>query len=125
MNLLPFEITPVRVMAELARKARSRRLLFNYTQEELAERTGEISLRSFLEIAYVLDEMRRVNNLFEDRQAFSFFSAQTPNRQRARKRHTDGRAMEASGADMPASPGLEGEAGKDQGKDQGRGERDA
>lgn len=82
-----------------------------------------VSLKSFLEIAYVLDEMGRVNDLFEERQAFSFFSAQTPNRKRARKRRKEGSAMEASGADMPASPRLEGDAGNE-GKGEGRGEQD-
>lgn len=72
-------ITPESVLAELATKARARRLALQLTQEGLAtrsgvslgtlkkfERTGQISLRSLLKIALVLDALDEFRTLFSE-----------------------------------------------------------
>ena len=69
--------TPLEILAELAERARARRLILNLTQEGLAnrssvslgsikrfERTGEISLKSLLKLALVLGALNDFDQVF-------------------------------------------------------------
>jgi len=73
----PMLQTPFDVRQELAARVKARRLELNMAQVELAERAGvslsslrrfetrgEISLRSFLELAFVLGELKEISRLF-------------------------------------------------------------
>lgn len=72
---------PQEVAIELARKVKTRRLEMNLTQEGLClragiklptyrkfERTGEISLKGLLQIAFALNALRDFESLFAQRQ---------------------------------------------------------
>ena len=90
--------TPFDVQHELATKVKARRLELNISQVELAERsgmslsslrrfekTGEISLRSFLELALVLGELKVFSALFRPLRTRSLFENTPHPRQRSRK----------------------------------------
>ena len=92
MNIHPALQTPH------AKRARERRLLLNITQAELAERSGvslasvrrfetsgEISLRSFLALALVLEELKEVAELFQPPPPMSLFAKNSHPRKRSRK----------------------------------------
>lgn len=91
--------TPFDVQHELAAKVKARRLALNISQVELAvrsgmslsslrrfEKTGEISLRSFLEVALVLGELKEFSALFRPLQTVSLFEEVPRPRQRSRKK---------------------------------------
>lgn len=99
MNIHPALQTPHDVQMELAKRARERRLLLNITQAELAKRSGvplasvrrfetsgEISLRSFLALALVLEELREVAELFQPPPPMSLFAKPPRPRKRSRKK---------------------------------------
>ena len=98
MNIHPALQTPHDVQMALAKRARERRLLLNITQAELAERSGvslasvrrfetsgEISLRSFLALALVLEELKEVAELFQPPPPMSLFAKNSRPRKRSRK----------------------------------------
>lgn len=98
MNIHPALQTPHDVQMELAKRARERRLLLNITQAELAKRSGvplasvrrfetsgEISLRSFLALALVLEELKEVAELFQPPPPMSLFAKNSRPRKRSRK----------------------------------------
>ena len=98
MNIHPALQTPHDVQMGLAKRARERRLLLNITQAELAERSGvslasvrrfetsgEISLRSFLALALVLEELKEVAELFQPPPPMSLFAKNSRPRKRSRK----------------------------------------
>ena len=99
MSIHPALQTPSDIQRELAARAKARRLELNITQAELAERsgvsfgslrrfeaTGEISLRSFLELAFVLGELKEFSALFRPLQTVSLFEEAPRPRQRSRKK---------------------------------------
>ena len=99
MNIHPALQTPMDIQRELAARAKARRLALNITQAELAERsgvslgslrrfesTGEISLRSFLELALVLGELKEFSTLFRPLQTVSLFEEVPLPRLRSRKK---------------------------------------
>ena len=99
MRIHPALQTPSDTQRELAVRAKARRLELNITQTELAERsgvslgslrrfetTGEISLRSFLELALVLGELKEFSTLFRPLQTVSLFEEVPLPRQRSRKK---------------------------------------
>ena len=92
--------TPRDVRMELAERARAERLRQNMTQEELAaragvslstlrrfERTGDISLKVFVEMAFVLRRMDGFEALFSTPPVRSLFEPRPVERKRARKTH--------------------------------------
>ena len=98
MSIHPALQTPSDIQRELAARAKARRLELNITQAELAERsgvsfgslrrfeaTGEISLRSFLELSFVLGELKEFSALFRPLQTVSLFEEAPRTRQRSRK----------------------------------------
>lgn len=104
MSIHPALQTPFDTQRELAARAKARRLELNISQAELAERsgvslsslrrfeyTGEISLRSFLEIAFVLGELKEFSRLFQPLTEFSLFGKAPRPRQRSRRKtkHAD------------------------------------
>ena len=99
MSIHPALQTPSDTQRELAARVKARRLALNITQAELAERsgvsfgslrrfeaTGEISLRSFLELALVLGELKEFSTLFRPLQTHSLFEETPRPRQRSRKK---------------------------------------
>ena len=99
MSIHPVLQTASDTQRELAARAKARRLELNITQAELAERsgvslgslrrfesTGEISLRSFLELALVLGELKEFSTLFRPLQTHSLFEEAPRPRQRSRKK---------------------------------------
>ena len=99
MSIHPALQTPSDIQRELAARAKARRLELNITQAELAERsgvsfgslrrfeaTGEISLRSFLELSFVLGELKEFSALFRPLQTVSLFEEAPRPRQRSRKK---------------------------------------
>ena len=99
MNIHPALQTPTDIQRELAARVKARRLELNITQAELAERsgvslgslrrfetTGEVSLRSFLELALVLGELKEFSTLFRPLQTVSLFEEAPRPRQRSRKK---------------------------------------
>lgn len=99
MNIHPALQTPYDVQRELAARARARRLELNITQAELAERsgvslgslrrfetTGEVSLRAFLELAFVLGELKEFSALFRPLRTVSLFEEPPRPRQRSRRK---------------------------------------
>ena len=92
--------TPRDVRMELAERVRAERLRQNMTQEELAdragvslstlrrfERTGDISLKVFVEMAFVLRRMDGFEALFSKPPVRSLFEPRPVERKRARKTH--------------------------------------
>lgn len=99
MHIHPALQTPFDVQRELAARAKARRLELNITQAELAERsgvslgslrrfetTGEVSLRAFLELAFVLGELKEFSALFRPLRTVSLFEEPPRTRQRSRKK---------------------------------------
>lgn len=99
MNIHPALQTPSDTQRELAARVKARRLALNITQAELAERsgmslgslrrfetTGEISLRSFLEIALVLGELKEFSALFRPALTRSLFEDAPRPRQRSSRK---------------------------------------
>lgn len=99
MHIHPALQTPYDVQRELAARARARRLELNITQAELAERsgvslgslrrfetTGEVSLRAFLELAFILGELKEFSALFRPLRTVSLFEEPPRPRQRSRKK---------------------------------------
>ena len=92
--------TPQEIRRELAAKARARRLVLNMSQKELAARsgvslgsvkrfetTGDISLKSLLSIALVINELEAFAELFNPPRPENLFTEKKkPSRKRARKR---------------------------------------
>ncbi len=93
--------TPVDASRQLAEEARERRLRLNMTRQDLAaksgvppdtlglfERTGRISLVSFLKVAFALGIADRLTGLFDSPEIASLdeIADERPKRQRARKR---------------------------------------
>lgn len=106
MNIHPALQTPHDVQMELAKRARERRLLLNITQAELAKRSGVplasvrrfetsggISLRSFLALALVLEELREVAELFQPPPPMSLFAKPPRPRKRSRKKSCERRKI--------------------------------
>ena len=91
--------TPHDIRLDLAAKAQARRLVLNMSQKELAARsgvslgsikrfetTGEISLKSLLSMALVLNELEAFAGLFSSPRPENLFTMeQKPSRKRARK----------------------------------------
>ncbi len=93
---------PQTVAAEIARRVKERRLEMNLTQDGLAtraglklptyrnfERTGAISLKGVLQIAFAMNMLQDFEQLFVHRQYQSIdelLSEQTTNRKRGSKR---------------------------------------
>jgi len=99
MNIHPLLQTPFDVQRELASRAKARRLELNISQAELAERSGvslsslrrfesggNISLRSFLELALVLGELKEFSRLFPSLHTRSLFTEEPRPRLRSRKK---------------------------------------
>ena len=99
LHIHPALQTPYDVQRELAARARARRLELNITQAELAERsgvslgslrrfetTGEVSLRAFLELAFILGELKEFSALFRPLRTVSLFEEPPRPRQRSRKK---------------------------------------
>ena len=101
-NILPVNTdTPQEISMRIAQKAKARRLEMNLTQEGLCvraginlstyrrfERTGEISLKSLLQIAFAMNALRDFDALFAQRQYQSIdelLSGQTTIRKRGKK----------------------------------------
>ena len=92
--------TPREIRRDLAARAQARRLLLNMSQQELAERsgvslgsvkrfeaTGEISLKSLLSIALVLNELEAFAELFSPPRPDNQFTMEAPiKRKRAGKK---------------------------------------
>lgn len=89
---------PQDYLKEIADRVKTRRLEMNLTQEGLAnragmklptyrkfERTGEISLKSLLSIAWVMDNLEDFNHLFSGRKYENFEEAINP-KSRTKKR---------------------------------------
>lgn len=101
-NILSFiGNNPNDVSAQLAVRVKARRLELNLTQEGLAtragikfatyrrfEQTGEISLRGLIQIAYALNTLSEIDNLFAQKQYQSLddvLNEQKANRKRGKK----------------------------------------
>ena len=90
--------TPHDLQQELAAKAKALRLSMNLSQQDLArqsgvslgslrrfEQSGEISLKSLLDIAWALGCLKEFSLLFAPGQDISLFQKPAPKRQRSRK----------------------------------------
>ena len=85
--------SPRDVRLELAERAKAERLRQNLTQEALAhaatlrrfEKTGDIALASFVEIAFALRRMDGFDALFPEPPVHSLFEAAPRERKRARR----------------------------------------
>ncbi|WP_446425563.1 helix-turn-helix domain-containing protein [Mailhella sp.] len=99
MSIHPVLQTASGTQRKLASSAKARRLELNITQAELAERsgvslgslrrfesTGEISLRSLLELALVLGELKEFSTLIHPLQTVSLFEEAPRPCQRSRKK---------------------------------------
>jgi len=76
--MIPLNIlTPVEYLTQIAQSAKTKRLFLNLSQQNLSmrsgvslgaikrfERTGEISLKSLLKLALVLESLESFNSLF-------------------------------------------------------------
>lgn len=94
--------TPQEIRRDLAARAQVRRLLLNMSQQELAERSGvslgsvkrfeaagEISLKSLLSIALVLNELEAFAELFSPPRPENLFTEKKkPSRKRARRKNS-------------------------------------
>lgn len=94
--------SPRDYLKEIAQKVKQRRLELNLTQEGLArraglklptyrkfEQTGEISLKSLISIAWVMDNLDDFNDLFSTRKYETFedaISSNTITRKRGKKK---------------------------------------
>ena len=90
--------TPHDLQQELAAKAKALRLSMNLSQQDLArqsgvslgslrrfEQSGEISLKSLLNIAWALGGLKEFSLLFAPGQNISLFQKPVPKRKRSRK----------------------------------------
>ena len=101
-NILSFiSNSPNEVATQLATRVKARRLELNLTQEGLAtragikfatyrrfEQTGEISLRGLIQIAFALNTLSELDNLFAQKQYQSLddvLNEQKANRKRGKK----------------------------------------
>lgn len=98
--MFPFNIlTPLEYLAQIAQKAKEKRLSLNLSQQNLSirsgvslgsikrfERTGRISLESLLKLALVLESLDSFNSLFAQAPLKSLFSIDAILKQTPRKR---------------------------------------
>jgi len=94
-----FMMMPHEVATHIAHKMQAKRLSFNFSQKTLSdrsgvsfgvikkfERTGKISLESFLKLALVLDFLKKLKELFDEPASETFKSLDELLKDNTRKR---------------------------------------